>query len=350
MDTLTHALSGALLARAVIPAHGASVSRRDATVLGFFAAAAPDADVVFSYLSPLAYLYFHRGVTHSLIMLPLWAMALAWLWSRLLRNPAAFRTCCLVAALGIAIHILGDVITSFGTMVLAPFSDWRVKWDTTFIIDLWFSAVVVAGLLATFVFRLSRVPAIAALLTLCGYVSFQWLQQQNAVDVGVEYAAEQGLDDTQVSALPRPVSPFNWMVVVADAQRYHYAFINLRRTEPRMARPDAGLIARLDSAYEPVSSARWHTHPRLGEGNERALSEQAWQHPQFAFFRWFAAYPVLAEIERGNPTQCVWFQDLRFLTPGRDQWPFRYGMCRHGAGDWSAYQAGEGEARIPLSQ
>ena len=64
MDTLTHALSGALMARALANDDNSSVTRRDCVALGFLAAAFPDADVVFSLASPLAYLYHHRGITH----------------------------------------------------------------------------------------------------------------------------------------------------------------------------------------------------------------------------------------------------------------------------------------------
>lgn len=350
MDTLTHALSGALLARAVVPQANATAKRRDCMLLGFLAAAFPDADVVFSLASPLAYLYHHRGITHSIVMLPLWALGLAWIWSRLKRNPAGFKAYLIVSAAALAIHILGDVITSFGTMVFAPLSDVRVQWDTTFIIDLWFSGIILAGLLVSASFPTSRVPAIASLLLLCGYVSFQWLQQQQAVDVGEQYAMERGLREAKVSALPRPVSPFNWMVVVTEQDRYHYAFVNLRRENPISAGPDAGFIRRLDSAYWPAQSARWQVATRFGEGDERILSEQAWQHAEFSFFRWFSAYPVFAALERGNPADCVWFQDLRFLTPGRASWPFRYGMCRSAGDDWRAYQPGAAGQRIRLLQ
>jgi inner membrane protein len=339
VDTLTHALSGALMARAAMPAKPAHTTRADCVALGFLAAAFPDADVVFSYLSPLAYLYYHRGVTHSLIMLPLWALALAWIWSRLRRRKEAFRTYLLVAALGVGMHILGDLITSFGTMILAPFSDMRIAWDTTFIIDLWLSGIVVAGLVASAVFRRSRLPAVAGLAALCGYVLFQALQLDRAVEVGEAHARSQGLERAAVSALPRPVSPFNWMVIVSTPEAYHYSFVNLRRERLRAVGPEDGFIARLDAPYRPVAMAQWETRPKLGADGDRTLAEQAFHDPGFAFFRWFAAYPVLAQIERGNPSECVWFQDLRFLTPGRDQWPFRYGMCREGMQPWQPYQA-----------
>ena len=78
MDTLTHALSGALLARATSPkdAPPRSLPRRIAA--GFFSAAFPDSDIVVSLIGPVAYLENHRGVTHSVLLLPLWAFLIAW--------------------------------------------------------------------------------------------------------------------------------------------------------------------------------------------------------------------------------------------------------------------------------
>ena len=52
-------------------------------------------------------------------------------------------------ALSLAAHIAGDVITGFGTMVFAPLSRWRAALGTTFIIDLWFSGIILAGLIAS---------------------------------------------------------------------------------------------------------------------------------------------------------------------------------------------------------
>ena len=133
MDTLTHALSGALLARATTPSALPSRAIPRRVAAGFFACAAPDLDFVIGFFGPVEYLQFHRGVTHSLLILPLWALALSWLLAKLLREPGGWRALYGVCALALSAHIVGDVITSFGTMVLAPFSDWRVSLGTTFI-------------------------------------------------------------------------------------------------------------------------------------------------------------------------------------------------------------------------
>jgi inner membrane protein len=324
------------------------VSARDCVALGFLAGAFPDADVVFSVLSPLAYLQYHRGITHSLLLLPLWALGVAWLWSRLRRNVAGFTSYFIVTALALFIHILGDLITSFGTLVLSPFSNRRFEWGTTFIIDLWLSGIVLAGLLASWLVRRSRVPAVVGLLALAAYVSFQWAQLHEAERVGEQYAREQGFDDYRVVALPRPVSPFNWMVVIEQPQTYHYAFVNLRRHSALTVAPDDGFIRRLDSAYVPTASAQWERVFKFGAGATLAVVDEAWQQPSFWFFRWFAALPMLAEVEQGNPSTCVWFKDLRFLTPGRAGWPFVYGMCRSEGGEWKAYQRTDDGGRLAL--
>jgi inner membrane protein len=343
MDTLTHALSGALLARATAPAPGPDViPLRRRIALGALAAAFPDSDVVASWLSPLSYLYHHRGVTHSLVMLVIWAALFSWLCTKLWPNnnskDPGWRAYAGIIAWGIAAHIAGDWITSFGTMVFAPLSDWRAALSTTFIIDLWFSGIILAGLLASWVWRRSRWPAVAGLGVLCAYVVFQFAMQQRAIDFGGQYAGNAGLRNAKVSALPRPLSPFNWMVVAETDDRYYYSLISLSRRDAPVLAPDAGFFARLGAPYLPLSQAQWVIADRWGTGAQTPLVHEAMAHPRFAFFRWFAQYPALYRIDAGNPHTCVWFQDLRFFTPGRAAWPFRYGMCRETGGEWRAYE------------
>ena len=81
---------------------------------------------------------------------------------------------------------------------------------------------------------------------------------------------------------------------------------------------------------------------------ERITAREAWSQPQFAFFRWFAEEPVLLRVDSGNPSTCAWFQDLRFFTPGRDTWPFRYGMCREGDGPWQLFRLYGDDVRVPV--
>jgi inner membrane protein len=49
-----------------------------------------------------------------------------------------------------------------------------------------------------------------------------------------------------------------------------------------------------------------------------------------AVFRWFAQLPAFDGVESGST--CVRFIDLRYLVPGRDTLPFRFGACRDSPG------------------
>jgi inner membrane protein len=344
MDTLTHALSGALIARVTESQQGGNpVAARGwrRVMAGFVAAAFPDVDYFLSYVSPVAYLIGHRGVTHSVLLLPLWALLLSWVFARIGGGRLPWRAYYAVCALALGMHIAGDLITSFGTMIFAPLSNTRWALGTTFIIDPWFTGLIAIALLASAAAPRTRAPALIGLVLLVAYVGMQALLKQQAMQWGEAYARARGLGEARVSVLPRPVSPFNWMVIVDEGSRYHHASINLRRRQPLPAPgPDAGLIPRLDAAYRPLTDALWEVTPRFGEGTaEQGLAQEAWRQPALAFFRWFAAYPALLRIEQGNPSTCVWFYDLRFYIPGHESLPFRFGVCRDGPDrPWQLFQ------------
>jgi inner membrane protein len=350
MDTLTHALAGALIGRATAPGEASAdaLPLRRRIFVGAVSAAFPDIDFVAAYLTPLSYLYHHRGVTHSVLLLPLWAALLALIFAALWRHRPPWRAYLAICALGIGSHIAGDLVTSFGTMIFAPVSDARYALSATFIIDLWFTGIIVAGLLACLAARRSRAPAVLALATLAGYVGFQWLMQQRAIEFGAEYARANRLEAARVTAMPRPVSPFNWTVFIESGERYRYAHVNLVRATARPV-PDrnTGFVSRLDAAYRPLQDAAWIDAPRYGAGYDDAFAREAYSQPAFAFFRWFAAYPVLFSTDEGAFGRCAWFHDLRFVTPGRSPTPFQYGMCREGGGAWRALQL-IGTARVPV--
>jgi len=348
MDTLTHALSGALLARATEPAsydkdrHADQLPRRLRMWVGAWSAAFPDSDFVVSFVNSYSYLTVHRGVTHSILMLPLWAMGLAFLFRLITRQRYAWRAFVGTCALGIAAHIAGDIITSFGTMVLAPLSHWRAELSTTFIIDLYFSGIIVAGLIASWYWSKTRVPALAALALLAGYVGFQALQHHRAVEIGNAYIATRHLESAEAEAMPQPFSPFNWLVIVQQPNAYHLSYISLWRQEAPPPPPDdAHWLSRANASYRPANQALWESVPRYGrDPSDAALAETVWRADTLARYRDFALFPALYRVDREPQHTCVWFSDLRFAMKGRTM-PFRYGACRdQGAHDnaWKIYR------------
>jgi inner membrane protein len=358
MDTLTHALSGALLARAASPPAGRTPSDRElrvfgprvpvwqALTVGFVAATFPDSDVVLRLVSDIAYLRGHRGVTHSLLLLPLWALLLGQLAALAFGRRDARRRYAWLAAAAIAIHIAGDWITQFGTMLLAPLSDARFGLGSVFIIDLVLSGVVVAGLLASALLPRSRLPALAALALLPLWVGVTVVGRNEAIEAARSYARQHGIPAVLVDAAPRPASPFNWTALVFDGVDYHVAHLNTRREQPLPATADDGFIRRFSAPYAPARMARWERLPKFGhDAAAAALAREVWNHPDFGFFRWFAMYPLVHAVADGDEP-CVWYRDLRFAFPGRERVPFLHGMCRGDGGGWSlaALDAGAGSA------
>lgn len=301
-------------------------------------------DFVIAAFGPVAYVLNHRGVTHSLLLMPLWALPLSWLLAKILREAGGWRALYGICVLSIGAHIAGDWITGFGTMVLAPFSDWRAALGTTFIIDPWFSGIIAAGLLFSILFYKTKIPSVAAIAALCGYVGFQYVQKEKALEFGERYAAERGLKGASIAAQPRAVSPFNWTVFVSDERVHRFAHVNLARETPRRYAPGDGLVAKLDAPYEPLATAHWQTRSRYGEGDS---AKEAWNSPVLGFFRWFAERPALDGAT--SKPECYWFVDLRFLNPGRDWVPFRFGACREQpGGSWRAFERNERGEPIAL--
>jgi membrane-bound metal-dependent hydrolase YbcI (DUF457 family) len=153
MDTITHGIAGALIGKALFRGDSMfaphSVNRgRVITWSLMLGAIFPDSDVVREMFShnELLILTWHRSITHSLICLPIFALSLAALTRWFVRwrkwDAPSFAALTGIYAIGIASHILLDLVTSFGTMVWSPLRWSRPAWDLIFIIDFAFSAIL----------------------------------------------------------------------------------------------------------------------------------------------------------------------------------------------------------------
>jgi inner membrane protein len=386
MDTLTHALSGALVARVLAARRGDGTDAAGAgamastspligrfsgpwdgrpgapapwqcVVVGLLAGAFPDIDAVSRLAGDIAYLRVHRGITHSLLVAPLWAALVAVAGAAMFRTTrrqrGGWKGFYLVALAAIALHIAGDWITQFGTMLLQPLSDRRFGLGAMFIIDLAFTGLLLAGLVACALWPARRAPAVFGLLAAAGWVGIAWVGQQEALAVGRDFARTRGIEAAEVQVMPRPASPYNWTVTVFDGHNYHVAHVNTRRAELLTAGPQANFIRRFSAPYRPVAEAEWTAVPRFGGAQTPEWAKWAWEHDAFAFYRWFAQVPALARIDEvtgadGRTERCAWFRDLRFEFPGREVAPFRFGLCfdAEGPDDVRVYRL-DGDGRRP---
>lgn len=328
MDTLTHALSGALLARAGAGSDRDALSLRQRTVAGFLAATFPDIDYGLWLFTDdfITYLNYHRGLTHSVLLLPLWALLLAGLFSKLFRGGPDWKAFYAISCLGIGVHILGDVITSYGTMIFAPFTDWRASLDTTFIIDPYFSGIIVFGLVLSLIKRHERLAALFGTGLLVGYLGVQAWAHSTAIDLGADAARAHLWKNARISAMPQPLSPFNWKIIVEHKQHYHVGEVKLPGNPVELS-PDGGFFNRLAASYPAPGDIDWQRRYRYGDDRFTAAKvREAWHSDATTDFRRFARFPVFTG--GGDPDDpCYRFADLRFELPGRTGNLFSFSAC-----------------------
>jgi membrane-bound metal-dependent hydrolase YbcI (DUF457 family) len=146
MDTITHGIAGAMIGKALFRGEDMFANRpmnrgRIVTWSLMLGAIFPDSDVVRDMLSSdkLLIITWHRSITHSLILLPLWALLLAAITRALAKKmeweAPSFAELSGIYAVGILSHILLDLVTTFGTMIWSPLRWSRPAWDLIFIVD-----------------------------------------------------------------------------------------------------------------------------------------------------------------------------------------------------------------------
>ena len=355
MDTLTHALSGMLLARASYrskPEKNSGISLRARMTVGFLAAAFPDSDFIFWFFGDLNYLNNHRGITHSVLLLPIWGLFLSMTFSALWRGRYHWRQFSLVSTMGVGIHILGDIITAYGTMIFAPFSMMKLAFPTTFILDPWFSGIILLALLLAWgIKERARQIAVAGLGVLLCYIGFQASQHQKALYLASEYARDNGWQGAEVHALPQFLLPTHWKLVVIHDDSYHVAYVNIAR-QTRHAVEDQepkGFIRGVLNYYQAPATATWLVHARYGKQQElQGMARQIWSLDEFRDIRQFMKFPALDRIEQHPEGTCGVFIDHRFVIDGVRIPPFQFGACRDQQSRWSLYRF-KGDRLIPVN-
>jgi membrane-bound metal-dependent hydrolase YbcI (DUF457 family) len=153
MDTITHGIAGALISKAAFGGRdlfppSAMGKKRLATWALMIGAIFPDSDVLREFFSnnPMLMITWHRSLTHSLLLLPIWSVILATLTGAIARwrkwEVPSFLALTGLYAVGIFSHIFLDLLTTYGTMIWSPLEWSRPAWDILFIVDFTFTAIL----------------------------------------------------------------------------------------------------------------------------------------------------------------------------------------------------------------
>lgn len=374
MDTITHGIAGALIGKALCGGDSMfpvkPVTRGKMTTWALMLGAIfPDSDVLRDMLSkdPLLIITWHRSYTHSLLMLPLFALALAaltrWIAKKFGWEAPTYAALSRIYAIGIASHILLDLVTTFGTMVWSPLSWSRPAWDLVFIVDFTITGILLLPQLLAWVHRdqphvkrravmmwmlfvpvtfgiaaLGRIvgapisnaaiwgaigifsalflmPAVvgwgselplttwnrAGFLGACVYIGLTVVAHRKALERVKGFAEFQGVKPVAIGALPLPPSLWNWNGLIRT-QRGVY--------EMRMDLSQPSGIP--ESEAEASAAAKVPlTYNFFPDAPANNWIQQARQLPEVQKVLWFDRFPVTRFYQEGDEA-VVEILDLRF--------------------------------------
>jgi inner membrane protein len=285
VDNLTHSLTGALVAKAGPERHHTRIVFW-VTVL---AANIPDIDFVMQFFGDrMFYMEQHRGVSHSILFALFFAALLAWIFSLTLKG-ARFKQLYVYVLAGILVHILFDLITSFGTMIFYPLSDKRYTFDLIFIIDPWLTLSMVILIVFVRKFRnKSRRIVHAGLVFISVYFLFAYVNKEIVRNRAEDFFAGRNIKYSEMLVLPQPLAITHWVVLVRTDDAAYQIFTN---------------------SFEKPNRYSIIDYPYI-EPNEYIL--RAGQTREAKFFHWFSRMPMYDYYEEQD-RHYVEYYDLQFI-------------------------------------
>jgi len=307
VDSITHTLTGALIAGAIDDERVGNWG----TVAGLAMGAFPDSDFVLGLFNRQFYLEYHRDFTHSLILIPFYALFFSWVFVKVSKRPHfwSFYKICLPVLVS---HVLLDLFTSYGTMIFSPFFEHRYAWDLIFIIDLIFSGIVFFPLVASLLWKKkSSWICWGSLIGLFFYVLFCWVQHDRAIEVAKTYVRNVNEEVVQVASMPQPASPFRWANYIETKDNVYQGFVDfLKKEPPKQASNSSSFFDNLGYLYYPPDKMAYKSWVKFPDS---PWVKKALQTDGVKFYYWFARFPVVRSVNSTNGTHRVEFMDVRFL-------------------------------------
>lgn len=327
MDIITHGLIGALLGRS-LSNQVKKLKPKTFILIGAFAAVFPDFDLLLNLISKTTYLEYGGGFTHSLFLLPTWALLISLIFSWMLRNKILFyknwiqedssnlemvKETYLLISLSILIHVACDVITNNGARFLAPAFNTNFEMGSIYVVDLWLSGIVLLGVLASwFVKKDNYLMGRTFFIVLLGYISLAQHSKFEAERYALFSLQSVNSDPSKliIYADPMAFSFYNWSVTAYDPQKEIYYNSKFNLNEVKIMRNNT-----------------WQTVNRWGDNKiQESVAKLAWNDTSFSMYRWLIKIPAFKTIIKEDTKVCVYFQDLKHSSNFVNN-PLVYGMC-----------------------
>ncbi len=229
MDTLTHTVIGACLGEAIA---GKQLGKK-AMLIGALANNFPDIDVISGlWVSEAKALLVHRGITHSILFNIILSFLLAWIFKKTFKKEDLhFSKWLLLIGSGLFVHIFIDAFTSYGTGWFEPFDDYRVSFNTIFILDPVFTLPVLIAAIVLLILKndsVKRKPWYRfGLLASSFYLVLITINKIYVDGVVRKNMTQQNINYVNYMSTPTPLNNFLWYVVLCSDKEYKIGYYSI---------------------------------------------------------------------------------------------------------------------------
>lgn len=227
MDSLSQLALGSALGIAVM---GRRTAVWKAALWGGVAGTLPDLDVLIDHGDPILNMVLHRGHSHALLWLSLFALPLGAAIAKLHGEWAWWQRWSVAMGLALVTHPLLDAMTVYGTQLALPFSNHPYGVGSIFIIDPLYTLPLLVGtvwaLWASNKTRGLRANLVGLVLS-CTYLLWTVLAQQHVTSIAQASLKQQGITAQRTLVTPSPFNSVLWRVVVVDGDHFYEGFYSL---------------------------------------------------------------------------------------------------------------------------
>ena len=235
MDSLTQIVLGAACGQLVL---GKKIGNK-ALLFGAIGGTLPDLDVFVGrwiYANEIQTMAFHRGFMHSIIFALLGAFLFGWLTYKIYNSGKRKETTTqkdwiLLFFWAIFTHPLLDCFTPYGTQLFAPFSNYRVAFNTISIVDPLYTLPFLISMIVVLCFKRSNSKRLLwtkiGIFSSTFYLLFTVANKLYIDAVFKKSFDKAGISIHRFSAQPTIMNTFLWYSVAETADDYHLAFYSL---------------------------------------------------------------------------------------------------------------------------
>jgi inner membrane protein len=235
MDSLTQIVLGAACGEIAL---GRKIGNK-ALLFGAIGGTIPDLDVFigkFLYNNEIQSMAFHRGFMHSLLFAVLAAFVFGWFAykfynSRKRKKTTTQKDWIWLFFLSIFTHPILDCFTPYGTQLFAPFSDYRVAFNTISVVDPLYTLPFLICMLVVLFFKRTNSKRLkwtkAGIYISSFYLLFTLGNKFYIDSIFKKSFKKAGISMDRFSAQPSIFNNILWYAVAETKDKYHLTFYSL---------------------------------------------------------------------------------------------------------------------------